>query len=357
MPKSESQFDTRVLQMLADPSYFLWRFDGRHAMFVEMDRAAFQRSIFLDGRISPAQTKAIPVDLTQVIQAHNSLAMAPSEIRYIFHVAHCGSTLLARALDFEQTNLVYREPQALRQLAATAAGGGYSEEPPEDWLQKLNLATSLLGRPFNSGPVIVKANVPVNFIIPHVMGAGANTRGIILYATLENYLLSVLKTQSHQKWVTQIVNVLGPSIDATIFTSAPERQKLTLAQSAACLWLAQIVLFTRALEQFESLRTLDSEVLFDRPAEAIVGTSQYLGHVVDEEILDGVLRSEVFTKYSKNPNRQYDNEKRISEKQRAKSDLAEAAAEARVWIEQRAGCCPIPETLGKSLTGESPQLL
>jgi len=40
--------------LFASPDHYLHSFEGDAAVFVPMDRAAYHRSIFLDGRISPA---------------------------------------------------------------------------------------------------------------------------------------------------------------------------------------------------------------------------------------------------------------------------------------------------------------
>jgi len=45
--------------LFASPDHYLHSFEGDAALFVPMDRAAYHRSIFLDGRISPAADGAM----------------------------------------------------------------------------------------------------------------------------------------------------------------------------------------------------------------------------------------------------------------------------------------------------------
>ena len=99
--------------LLASPDHYLHSFEGDATIFVPMDREAYRRSIFLDRRISPPSTRSMQLPAGTLI-GHSS---APKQTGWIFHVAHCGSTLLARALDQAQGNLVLREPLALRQVA------------------------------------------------------------------------------------------------------------------------------------------------------------------------------------------------------------------------------------------------
>ena len=136
------------------PDHYLQSFDGDDAIFVPMDRAAYHRSIFLDGRISPAASGSMRIPLATLSGA----GRGPAPTAWIFHVAHCGSTLLARALDRPQYNLVLREPLALRQLAITPAR------------ERLPLAATMLSRRYQSTlPTIIKANVPVNFLLPDLV--------------------------------------------------------------------------------------------------------------------------------------------------------------------------------------------
>ena len=103
---------------LSLPDWYLWKFEQNKALFREMDRDTFHRSIFTDDRIQ-AKTRElyfIPSnELFNFISA-NSEAGNQSSIHFLFHVANCGSTLLARSLDIVNKTLVYREPSTLRQL-------------------------------------------------------------------------------------------------------------------------------------------------------------------------------------------------------------------------------------------------
>src|SRR4051812_28963651 len=140
--------------LFASPDHYFHSFEGDAALFMPMDRAAYHRSIFLDGRISPAANQAMRV----AIEALGGGARAAAPTGWIFHVAHCGSTLLARALDDPALNLVRREPLALRQVAVRRD------------LPRLPLTAAMLSKRYRSDlPTIVKANVPVNFLLPELV--------------------------------------------------------------------------------------------------------------------------------------------------------------------------------------------
>ena len=102
--------------LFASPDHYLHSFEGDAALFVPMDRAAYHRSIFLDTRISPASSRSMKLPVS-ALTGHSAKGQATG---WIFHVAHCGSTLLARALEAAESKIVLRGPFALRPLGVGA---------------------------------------------------------------------------------------------------------------------------------------------------------------------------------------------------------------------------------------------
>jgi len=217
-----------IQEIFDSPDYYLLEFVEHYALLVHMDRDAYQRSVFCDSRISTASNNRIRIPYIPLLEYCEKEALCGPDPSYIFHMAHCGSTLLSRAIDIKDQNLVCREPSALRQLGVEAASAFYGETAHDLWQRKLNLMTTLLGRSYNKfGPVIVKANVPVNFIIPQLMNIYPKSCSLVLYFGLENYLLAILKSKTHRKWVTIISKELSCGITTTIGLNDEEFSKLS----------------------------------------------------------------------------------------------------------------------------------
>lgn len=143
---------------------------------------------------------------------------------WIFHVAHCGSTLLARALDQPATNLILREPLALRQLALAPDAA------------RLTLVAGMLGKRYQPElPNVVKANVPVNFLLPRLLATDPAAPAIFLYLDLPDYLLAILRSTDHRAWLQRVTHQLAEHLG--------DLTGLSDAQRAAALWLAQIRAF------------------------------------------------------------------------------------------------------------------
>jgi len=145
-----TDMDLTIERLFASPDHHLFAFEGDRAIFRTMDRDAYHRSIFLDHRIAAVNNEEVrlPVETLTAFRERNGIA-AP-RTAWIFHVAHCGSTLLARALDRPDGNLVLREPRPLRQLGLTRGAAG------EAWRARLALAAALAGRRYRADAATIE---------------------------------------------------------------------------------------------------------------------------------------------------------------------------------------------------------
>jgi hypothetical protein len=300
--------------LFASPDHYLHSFEGNSALFVPMDRAAYHRSIFLDGRISPAadESMQLPAD------ALAAETRAPARTGWIFPVAHCGSTLLARALDDPATNLVLREPLALRQQAFAQGGG------------RLALTAAMLSKRYRADlPTIVKANVPVNFLLPEIVALDPNAPAIFLYCSLDDYLLAILRSDNHRVWLRRVTAQLAPYLG--------DLAALPDSELCAALWLAQVRAFETALAALAGGgRALDSEAFFAAPAPVLKAAARHLEVPMSDAAADAVVAGPLFSTYSKNPNLPFDNEARLARRAETKTGLTGEMAQARAWIDRTA---------------------
>jgi hypothetical protein len=317
------------------------------ASFVPMSRESYHRSIFTDrGRIVTAGGQGWDVPLGGLLQEFEARGEPPRPVRYVFHMAHCGSTLLARALDLPGHTLVCREPFPLRQLGAQAAAPGAGPDPA-GWGRCLRLVAALLARRWDDAErPLVKANVPVNFIIPELMATAPGNRGILLYASLQAWLPSVLKTPRHRQWVGNVLRQLAGGVAATPPLVPEDLAGLTEARAAACLWVAQYARFTAALAADERLVALDCEDLFARPGEVLDAAAGHLGLELPPALLEGVATGPLFRQHAKDPRRPYDRETRRAELDEIRGMLGDELDDAVAWAGERlerGSLAPVPE--------------
>ncbi len=337
--------------LAASPDRYLFAFERDEAIFLPVDRDVYARSIFLDDRIALDSAEAIPVPMAALAEYLQHRAAAPPRTAWIFHIAHCGSTLLARALDRREATLVLREPLSLRQLGVDGAD---ETARSADWQTRLTVATALLGRRYRpDAPAIVKANVPVNFLLADLLARDPQAPGILLYYLLEPYLLAVLRSDGHRGWIARICAELEPAIVA----AAGPIAGLSTADKAAMLWLAQIRRYAEALGRFPQLRSLDADTLFADPASTLRAAFDLFCARVSADEVTAIIEGELFTTHAKNPGVRFDNAMRIERQAERARTLRPEIDSARALVDRRLRDAPLPDRLSPALTGEPPLLL
>lgn len=327
-----TDMDLTIERLFASPDHHLFAFEGDQAIFRTMDRDAYHRSIFLDQRIAALDHAEVRVPVAALTEFRDRRGIAAPRTAWIFHVAHCGSTLLARALDRPDGNLVLREPRPLRQL-------GLTRDPAGDaWRARLRLAAAMAGRRYRpDAPTIVKANVPVNFIASDLLALDPEAPAILLYFPLRAYLLAVLRSPAHRQWVVNVTTQLDIAGVAG----------LDVAERAAALWLAQMRLYAELLAQYPGVRSLYADELLDAPHPALAAAAAHFGVNAD---LDA---DELLATYSKVPGQAFDNAARLRLRADSAALLGAEIERARRWVEGH----PLPARLDRPLVGASPPLL
>ena len=336
--------------LFADPGLFLYEIDGGDAIFQTMTREQFARSIFLDGRIRHGNLPNFRIPLPQLLAAAEKAAIPARRIGWIFHVAQCGSTLLARALDLPGRSLVLREPAALRRLGVMAGGGAGAA--PEEPL--LGAVAGLLGKRWEADrPVIVKANVPVNFIAERLLARDPQAPAILLHFPLAHYAAAILRTEGHVRWTEGVFAELRLAESPWCAAEPPASP----AEKAAALWFAQMKVFERLLGKFAHVRSVDATHLFDRPAETVAAAARLFGVELAEGEARAIAGGELFHSYSKNPALDYDPEVRLAREAEAMRRLESELAEARAWAEAARDRHGLAVALDRPLVGEPVPLL
>lgn len=301
-----------LADLFATPDHYLHSFDGGNAVFVPMDVVAYRRSIFLDARISPAAEGSMAVPVAML----GSGPVQGMRTGWIFHVAHCGSTLLARALEELGGNLVLKEPAALRQL-------GFEPDP-----QRLDLTLGMLARRYDPAAMtVVKANVPVNFIIGALADRRPGDAAITLTWNLDDYLVAILRSDNHRQWLRGITGSFADRLGLVEVASDAER--------AAALWLVQTDAFLALFEAMPAARSLDARRLFSDPAGTIRDAARLFGIPASDGDAEAVANGPLFSTYSKRPDVTFANADRLARATAVASEIAEEIAQANAWIAAR----------------------
>ncbi len=256
------------------PEWLAHRYDPQQdaVHFVQADRGLRRSAAFLTDENLPSFNEPL------VAQRADSLAAAPgpSPIHFIFHSAYCCSTLLANAYDREGASSSFKEPTILNDLVGWRHRGG----APARVTEVLEGSLRLLARPFAEGEAsVVKPSNVVNGLAETMLAMRPGAGCVLLYAPLRVYLGSIAgKGLWGRLWVRDLLmkQLQDGLIDLGFETKDHFLQ--TDLQVAAVGWLAQHHLFARLARLHPGrVRTLESEALLARPAEALAAIDGLFG--------------------------------------------------------------------------------
>lgn len=290
---------------------------------VGLDRLA--EAAFLDHRLHANTSSA------QVVPWRD-LPLLPSQPALLFHTAFCGSTLLARALNFSAASVALKEPAVLLSLALADLKGQidlYSKPCP------LQIALGLLGRPWmQGGRVLVKPTNQVNRLLPHFMRLNTRPK-LLLYSSLEEFLISCFKklpeAEKPMQWMAQFL-LQG--------TQLSERLKLpcgfvpNFVEACVLTWYAQMERYADAIDQDvdDRLRSLDMAILLEHSVLAVEASARWLE--LDGALLNLAARvQDTFSRDSKKDRRAYDVRQRAVEKRNIREHFGPVILKALTWAE------------------------
>ena len=179
-----------------NPDWFLAGLDADRGVlqYVRTEEAILRRTAFHDGR-SPLQIapNLIELPLAEGLawsEAQPAMAEPP---RLLAHVSFCGSTLLSQMIDQPGATLVYREPDALVQLANAAARAASSLEAQTQQLRHVRFVLRQFAKTRDGAHAVIKPSNWVNTILRDMLNVIPDLRLVIVETDLEDYLLANLR--------------------------------------------------------------------------------------------------------------------------------------------------------------------
>lgn len=183
--------------LLADPDWLPFRLDlpARRCLLLKLGADQRRSASFLDERILAERPEGVWIPCAALTDS--APAPPPPPPAFVFHVGHCGSTLLSRLLETWPGVQALREPLLLRTLAAAEpeAGGAQSWVDRTGFDALLNATVSALSRPQSPNTrVLIKATSSCNNLIEAILARQRQARAIVLTLPLAEYLATVLKS-------------------------------------------------------------------------------------------------------------------------------------------------------------------
>lgn len=312
--------DLAVVKGVAgDQGAFLQQLDTiqRRALFVRLQEADLRAASFLDERLGLQGREGFWLDfdtLSAVAAEINAGIAAPN---YIFHIGHCGSTLISRLLDRCDNVLGLREPLALRELAATRREleSPLSRVSVEGWNALLSDSLKVLGRGFSAHQrVLIKATSSCNNLIKELLDHDSASRAILLHMPLESYLATMMKAQGGGLDALHSAPARLQFLHETWGEESPRLHELEHAEILAMGWLSELTRFQGAKIADAGqgrVMLLDFEEWLRQPDVLLDAARQHLGMAASAVDDLPVAQWAEMRAYAKSPGHAYSPEDRV----------------------------------------------
>jgi hypothetical protein len=298
----------QLAQLTVVPELFPHRLDlvGQRVLLLEMNESAYREAAFLDERAFTGGQSGFWLGLAELARRLEAQPVIPSTQHFIFHIGHCGSTLLSRLLPEVADVLPLREPQALRDLAASARllAEPTSRLSPSAWQRLFDNLLDLLSRSYlRRQAVLVKATSDCSNLIGAVLSRRADTRAVLMFQSLERYLAAMLGgANAHLDIEGHAVSRLGDLLAYLGEPAALRLYELTPVQRIVVSWLAGVASFQTALQAGgKRLLTLDFDVLLADTATGLGDIAIFFGLATEPARLAATVSGPVMNRYAKAP--------------------------------------------------------
>jgi Sulfotransferase family len=322
------------MTLLADPEFLPFKLDPveRRVLLVRLSATQRREAAFLDERALPVKTEGgwVPLD-TWLSQAD----VGDSAAHAIFHIGHCGSTLLSRVLDAWPEVQGLREPLPLRTLAETwpQLASPESRLSPQQAQRVLHALWSAWSRPLaQHARSVIKATSSCNGLIAPVLVQQSATQAVLLDMPLRPYLATLLKSPDSVRDAASAASERLRDLHARGYGDGLFLHALSLPQQCAMGWLAERIRFD-ALAREHGARVLrvDFEDLLAQPEATLARIATHFA--LDPAGIAAAMASAAWGRYSKAQTHGYGREDRAHDLALASQQHARAIAEAELWLE------------------------
>ena len=296
------------MNLLENADYLPVQLDplGQRVLFVRLDAAQRVQASFLDERVLSGVTDGAWVPW-QVVIAAGAGRSGAAPAHAIFHIGHCGSTLLSRVLDAAPGLQALREPLPLRTLAEAweTRGDIASRFGERTAAAMLDALWAFWSRPTAGGrQVVIKATSSCNGLVAPVLQRHPRTRVVLLDMPLRPYLAAMLKSASSlQDGVAAAAGRLRHLHRAGFAQVGALHAMSPLQQCAMGWWAEQVRFDALAQSHGPAVLRLGFDALLDSRTPALRSIAAHLG--LGGDAVEHMLGSAAWTRYAKAPEHGY----------------------------------------------------
>ena len=347
MNDPQTKFQRMFQDLSGSPQLSLQQIDWANAncLFIEADEDFYRDAAFLDDRtLTPNSVGAwmpLKVVAAKVAEQQSSIPRCD----FIFHIGHCGSTLISRILGYSEGVLCLREPMTLRSLAEmelrlSGPGGPDSEE---DFAASLAIVYRLLARRFEGQThVVVKATSFCSSLGPRLMALNPGNRALLVGMAPEVYIAAMLGAGEYVADVRKTADHRLSVLNNLVGENDIRLAGLSDAALVALSWATEILSLDRIADRvgLERAQYVDFDAfLADRDANCL-NICAHFGLPAGDDYLRHLNASGVFGQYSKATDYAFGTQARQQRLDESRSANAAAIVAGLDYLKRIAGETP-----------------
>ncbi|MBU6172973.1 MAG: hypothetical protein KGQ60_04180 [Planctomycetes bacterium] len=271
---------------------FQWNTSADAIDFVGIQEAEYSQASFLDNRVIHRESVwgRVPIALLNDIQPY----LRP-KCDFIFHVSHCGSTLLSRLLGLHRGCFALREPLILRDFDSKD-------------ISEIETLFGLLSRTFHPEQTsLIKVTSFASQFASTWLSVLTKSKAILMTLSLETFLAAVLdgslsdiESQKVQRFIR--LERLGIRLPSNVESLSP-------GPLAAMSWLCEMLSLEVIHKRFpDRCHWLSFEQLLENPGEILTQVVEFLGYTEPHPAWED---HPLWTQYAKHPGVFYDSHLRM----------------------------------------------
>jgi hypothetical protein len=322
------------------PLWHLFNYDLTEQTFslMRIEEQTYREVSFLDHRMDASKCPMVRYEMRHMGQMFPRLGASRGPMGYIFHIGHCGSTLLSRALSVTEHVLPIREPLSLRALSADhhELDTPMSFLTRQQWGDLLSTIVDSMSRRFRPGQMnVIKATSTSNDLIAPILQESGQPRALLLYLPLEGYLATMLgkPREASDLWgqarkrMRDWINIEGSQ--GFCLHELGEPQLATLS------WLTSMNHMLAARDAFgERVMMLDFEDLIADPETTLTRVTSFFDISKQNDSIVEQFPG-VSSGYSKRPDKHYTPETRNQILHLTRTEHADAIKTGVQWAQSR----------------------
>ena len=319
---------------IQSPAFLPFKLDlvGRRVLWLRLDETQRREAAFLDDRAVPPNAEGGWAPLETLRSPH---AGETPPAHAIFHIGHCGSTLLSRLIDTWPDVQGLREPLPLRTLADAWPTLGettsrLSPDQAEDTLRALWARWSQALAPHSRS--VVKATSSCNGLIAPLLSRQPLMRVVLMDMPLRPYLATLLKSSTSVFDAASAAGERLRYLQRHGVATHLSLHQIPLHRQCALGWLAEQMRFDALAKGRHGDRVLrlDFDALLDEPARELDRIATHFD--LDPARVSDAVASPAWGRYSKAQSHGYGRDDRQHDLGLSMQSFGADISDAESWI-------------------------